>query len=327
MLVLSWEHYQSLSQEKGIFERQVDPCDPEDQIIAYLPDLATGYKRDIILRNGIQLTLHDYVFQQDHLLLSLPPCLDYLEIVFNLSSTYWLGNDIEITAGRHYWADPSTHEIREKAGEHKVAVDLHLPLDSLPDLFGDQKDIFLESRGTTSGNLSTKGTPQPIQKITRAMLAALRQILNCPYQGVVKKLYLESKSLELLALLLEEKAQKNLDSQPRVYLSPGDVERIHHASSILQKQIPDPPSLLELSRQVGLNDCTLKRGFQMVFGTTVFGYLHQLRMDQAAQLLKQQELTISRVAASVGYASPTSFSMAFRKHCGLSPKQYQLQYR
>jgi AraC family transcriptional regulator, transcriptional activator of the genes for pyochelin and ferripyochelin receptors len=53
----------------------------------------------------------------------------------------------------------------------------------------------------------------------------------------------------------------------------------------MQQQFMAPPSLLELSRQIGLNDYKLKLGFKQLFGNTVFGYVWEQRMQQARFLL------------------------------------------
>ncbi|WP_334970484.1 hypothetical protein [Nostoc sp.] len=42
-----------------------------------------------------------------------------------------------------------------------------------------------------------------------------------------------------------------------------------------------PPSLITLARQVGLNDCTLKRGFRQVFGIIAYDCLHHYRMERS----------------------------------------------
>lgn len=99
------------------------------------------------------------------------------------------------------------------------------------------------------------------------------------------------------------------------------------AKDILNANFDNPPSLTELARQVGLNDCTLKRGFREVFGTTAFGYLHDYRLEQALQLLQERHLNISEIARKVGFASYTSLSKGFRRKYGVSPKQYQTQLR
>jgi len=77
---------------------------------------------------------------------------------------------------------------------------------------------------------------------------------------------------------------------------------------------------VELARLAGLNDYKLKAGFRQVFGTTVFGYLRQQRLEQARQLLQAQEISVTEAAATVGYSSQGHFAAAFRKQFGINPK-------
>ena len=162
-------------------------------------------------------------------------------------------------------------------------------------------------------------------RLTTAMQPVLRQLLDCPYHGVTKRLYLEAKVLELLAMQFYQ-----LTDEPGVALAPPnlrptDIERLHQARDILQQQFDEPPSLLELSRQVGLNDFKLKQGFRQVFGTTVFGYVQTCRMTQAQMLLHDRELSVALIAERVGYASPSRFTEAFKRQFGVTPSQYRRQ--
>ena len=84
---------------------------------------------------------------------------------------------------------------------------------------------------------------------------------------------------------------------------------------------------MELAHEVGLNDYKLKQGFRHLFGKTVFGYLRDYRMEQAQHLLQQSNLTITQVAAQVGYRNPEAFSTAFRRTFAISPKAYPLGQR
>ncbi len=110
-------------------------------------------------------------------------------------------------------------------------------------------------------------------------------------------------------------------------LKPDDVDRIYQARDILLQCLDNPPSLIELARQVGLNDCTLKRGFRQVFGTTAFGYLHNYRLEQARQLLEERRLNISEIAQAIGFANRSHFASAFRKKFGITPKKYSSSYK
>ena len=46
-------------------------------------------------------------------------------------------------------------------------------------------------------------------------------------------------------------------------------------------------------------------------------------MEEAKKLLETKKINIKQVARSVGYASETSFSSAFRKKFGVSPSVYR----
>ncbi len=67
---------------------------------------------------------------------------------------------------------------------------------------------------------------------------------------------------------------------------------------------------------------TLKRGFRQVFGTTVFGYLHHYRLEQARQLLEAGDMNITETAHAIGFADRSYFAAAFRKKFGLNPSRY-----
>ncbi len=84
--------------------------------------------------------------------------------------------------------------------------------------------------------------------------------------------------------------------------------------------------MIDLARSVGMNDCTFKRGFRQVFGTTAFGYLRKHRMIQARQLLLENKMSIAEVARAVGYSHPGYFAAAFRKKFGVSPSHYLSQH-
>ncbi|MEM9215819.1 MAG: AraC family transcriptional regulator [Cyanobacteria bacterium P01_F01_bin.150] len=156
-----------------------------------------------------------------------------------------------------------------------------------------------------------------------AMSVAIQQILHCPYQGLTKRLYLESKLLELLALSLHEVREDNRSLIIDKILKPEDVECVYHARDILLQNLENPPSLVRLSRLVGINDYKLKIGFRQVFGTTVFGYLYHRRMERAQELLISRNLSITAISASVGYANLSAFSTAFKRKFGVTPNAYR----
>ncbi|MNN62133.1 HTH-type transcriptional regulator YesS [compost metagenome] len=57
--------------------------------------------------------------------------------------------------------------------------------------------------------------------------------------------------------------------------------------------------------------------------TTFVAYLLHLRMEAAKELLRTTDLRAMEIAEKVGYAEPNYFSFSFKKHVGMSPKEYR----
>ena len=70
---------------------------------------------------------------------------------------------------------------------------------------------------------------------------------------------------------------------------------------------------------MGTNQQTLKKGFKELFGTTIWGYYNNLRMETAKDLLINQEKSIAEVADNIGYKNPQHFTVAFKKKYGILP--------
>ena len=206
----------------------------------------------------------------------------------------------------------------ECSNQKMILCEIRITSDALSNLIDDQfEQVPLELRQIAFGTY--QGAYFKTGKTTRLMQTTAAQIFNCPYQGLTKRLYLESKVIELIAFYLHQLSQDTTPHNSSLLLKRYDIDCIHQAKEILLGNLENPPSLCELARQVGLNDCKLKRGFRQVFSTTVFGYLHQRRMEKAWELLKLGRLTVTDVAGSVGYASLSSFNAAFKCRFGINP--------
>lgn len=159
-----------------------------------------------------------------------------------------------------------------------------------------------------------------VGQVTPQMANITRQIWHHPYHGAIAKMYLEGKVWELFALQLAQLAESEL-SPVKSSLKPQSIDRIYQARDILLKRLENPPSISELTQQVGLGDRTLRRGFRELFGTTVIGYLNQKRIEQAQQLLREGNLSVSEVANIVGYSHLGHFSAAFKRQFGITPSE------
>lgn len=145
-------------------------------------------------------------------------------------------------------------------------------------------------------------------------MSTARQLVDCPFIGTARRLFLEAKVLELIAY--ETATEARDDGRG---LTTADAARIREAAAILCQSLEAPPTLHGLARLVGVNELKLKRGFRVVFGTTVFGYLRHHRLHCARELLLRRQVSVSEAALQVGYACPSRFASAFRRQFGASP--------
>ena len=166
--------------------------------------------------------------------------------------------------------------------------------------------------------LSTRNLP-----VTSKMIAALFEILNCQYAGYHKVLFVKAKVIELMALQFEQYEQMPAPDITSS-LKEEDIEKMHLAREILVENVEAPLSMKDLAHQIGTNEFNLKKYFKEVFGTTVFGYLHDFRMEKSKEQLCQEGCKISDIAQRMGYKHATHFTAAFKKYYGFLPTKMRI---
>jgi AraC-like DNA-binding protein len=153
--------------------------------------------------------------------------------------------------------------------------------------------------------------------ITPDIRKLIYEMSNAPYKGDLKILFLEAKLMELFVIQINafDKADYRLTTR----LKRGDKERICAVKEFLDNNMEATFTLVELAHRVGINQTKLKSGFKQLFGTTVFSYLTDLRMEKARQLIVNENMYIGEVADRVGYQHPHHFAAAFKRKFGYCP--------
>lgn len=154
---------------------------------------------------------------------------------------------------------------------------------------------------------------------TPRIVALAEQLIHPPDQPpVLQKLYLESRSIELVA-----EALRHLTSLALVppSLGPRERRRIADARSLLDSGAADDLTLEEIARRVGSNPCSLQKQFRSATGQTIFDYLRQNRLLRARQALEQEGRSVGEAADIAGYSSAANFATAFKRHFGITPRQ------
>ena len=156
-------------------------------------------------------------------------------------------------------------------------------------------------------------------RITPKMHFLISEIINCNRTGIMKRLFYESKVLELLILQLEQFNQ--VDTKGNHELSKQNLDRIYAVKEYLTKNMDQPTSLTKLANLFGTNEFTLKKGFKEVYGSSVFSFWNDLKMEQAKIMLLETDQLITEISSEFGYSNPRHFSTAFKRKFGFSPSE------
>jgi AraC-like DNA-binding protein len=322
VLTISGQAYDALFESVQERSYCLEAENPLDIVVPYPQELGSGQFRSIELRDGLNLAIECYQ-QFDDLAVYFSDQPDWVRLGFHLSGFHRDGL-AEVGPGEYAL---SGQGVVPKSVFHSLAiapVQEIVCLVSIAELQNFFGELPLALKPLV--NLSDQCPFAKTYRITPAIQVALQQILHCPYHGLLKRRYLETKARELLLLGVEPLLAES-QPQPGKKLKLDEIDRIHAARKILQQQLDNPPSLLELSRMVGLNDRALKEGFRACFGTTAFNYLHHYRLEQAQQLLATGNLRVENVSQQVGFSNRSYFAEAFRKKFGVNPGDYARQQR
>ncbi len=148
------------------------------------------------------------------------------------------------------------------------------------------------------------------------MQGIIDQLFQNKYEGKAKMMFFRSQITTLLAHYF---GQLSMNAEEKI--PDQDRSKLEQAKNILTTHLDNPPSLTELSKEIGLNTYKLKKNFKELFGVPVFKYLQNERLNKAHHLLRNDNLSIQEAAWQVGYDSLSSFSNAFSKKFGFRPSE------
>ncbi len=158
-------------------------------------------------------------------------------------------------------------------------------------------------------------------KISPSMAIVLNQLINFNLNQSIKNLYFKGKGYELLSLYFNRNKDTNIEQCPFL-VDESNVMKIRKAKDIIILKMAEPPSLQELSEEIGLSLKKLKEGFKHIYGDSVYSFLFEYKMEFARRLLESEDYNVTEVGLKVGYSTASHFIAAFKKKYGTTPKKY-----
>ena len=136
--------------------------------------------------------------------------------------------------------------------------------------------------------------------------------LKLPYQKI--------KTMELLLYL--GKTELTSSQQLSEYKT-EQIRIIREIHDQLTRHMEQRITIEELSRKYLINPTTLKNAFKSIYGTSIAAHIKEHRMEQAAKMLRESEMSIAEIAKAVGYDSQSKFSIAFKSFFNVLPREYR----
>ncbi|MEU7565954.1 AraC family transcriptional regulator [Streptomyces fradiae] len=112
---------------------------------------------------------------------------------------------------------------------------------------------------------------------------------------------------------------------PAWYRAQGDPV-VGTALRLLHDEPAHPWTVASLAGRAGVSRAALARRFTELVGEPPMTYLTGWRLALAADLLRESDATVERIARRVGYGGAFAFSAAFKRVRGVSPQEYRSAY-
>lgn len=244
----------------------------------------------------------------------------FFELVYILkgTATHWIGQEsMSLRAGDYFIIDPGSAHSYKDTKDFEIVNCLFLP---------EYIDRALGECPSLSSLLSNQ---------------VLRFGVPIDIRAADRILHDEDKSVgKLIRLMENEYAQQNVGYMEllRCYLTQvlvlavrasenAEKARVRHRATAavveyLQQNYAQPLSLDTISSRFGYTPQYLSSLFHKDTGTTIQDFLQRLRVEEACKQM-DSKLSLTELAQAVGYTDTKHFSKIFRKHKGVSPREYR----
>lgn len=129
--------------------------------------------------------------------------------------------------------------------------------------------------------------------------------------------------IKVLELLLFLSAVDGVDGEKRPYYPKTQVGTVKEIMKHITENLERHYTLNELSLIFNLPLTSMKLCFKGVYGTSIYAFIRNYRMQAAALMLRQTSETVAVIAGKVGYDNSSKFAAAFKQTMNMSPQEYR----
>lgn len=133
---------------------------------------------------------------------------------------------------------------------------------------------------------------------------------------------MENRTMALVERFFNNLYEKRYQYRYQVKASTYDIEQVRRVEQAITTDPSMPcPTINELAKMVSMSASKLKQLFKDVYGKPIYQYYQFNRMQKAKAMLLSKQFSVKQVGISLGYASLSNFSSAFRKEFNILPSE------
>ena len=120
---------------------------------------------------------------------------------------------------------------------------------------------------------------------------------------------------------------KQDDKVEKIEVKGNDEELMERIMKVVNENMGDSDFNVEkMCNEVGVSRTQLHRKLKEMTGVPTSEFLRNIRLNEAARLIRERKINITQVSYMVGFANNSHFSTAFKKYFGMSPSEYAAKY-
>ncbi|MDV3505919.1 AraC family transcriptional regulator [Elizabethkingia anophelis] len=279
-----------------------------------IPDrFGKGYCRGFVFNEHIRMIISNYELYEDLTIENPDIDTDGKMIFFKFQNVFSKSGIPSVMIGTSRLNTDDVISIHSNTATINIEIDAHY-LNSL--FYSYEKSPILKG-------LLQNAQPYLFEQVLYSSLQEIvNDIISENTEEVFELFFLRVKAEELICRLLMDLGKR--DGKQLYALNVHDIEAIYRIKVLIIEDLGMPPVISELSVIAGMSPTKLKRLFSQIFGNSIFSYYQDLRMKEAAALLREKKYSVSEVGYKLGFTNLGHFSRIFKQHIGMSPKKYAM---
>lgn len=137
----------------------------------------------------------------------------------------------------------------------------------------------------------------------------------------IKKSYYKIKVMEILLFLFAlDTTKEKIENR---YFNKNLVAKVKEIHQYMLNHIDEKLTIACLADKHQISATNLKKYFKEIYGLSIYAYLKEKRIQKAAELLRETNHEIGKIAGMVGYDNASKFSNSFKSIMGINPSEYK----